>query len=115
MPYIHGVPKLRFVVASRNSLGGVSEANKLLEPVLDALTRPLTKEEKEKGRWAPKQPRILFEGTLTEAEKFYNQTKNIPGILGAPFSVYTDGLPVVIPTEERVAEMLKGTSHKPDE
>ena len=29
--------------------------------------------------------------------------------------MYTDGLPVVIPTEERVKEMLKGTSHKPDE
>ena len=27
----------------------------------------------------------------------------------------TDGLPVVIPTEERLAAMLKGTSHAPDE
>jgi hypothetical protein len=112
---IHGIPKLRYVVASRNSVGGVSEANKLLEPVLDALTRPLTKEEQEKGTWAPKQPRILFEGTLPEAEEFYNQTEQIPRLLGAPFSMYTDGLPVVIPTEERVAAMLKGTSHKPDE
>ena len=112
---IYGVPKQRFVVASRNSVGGISEADKLLEPVLDALTRPLTKEEQEGGRWAPKQPRILFEGTLLEAEKFYNQTINIPRLMGADFSMYTDGLPVVIPTEERVQEMLKGTSHKPDE
>ena len=29
--------------------------------------------------------------------------------------MYTDGFPIVIPTEERVARMLKGTSHKPDE
>jgi hypothetical protein len=29
--------------------------------------------------------------------------------------MYTDGLPVVIPTEDRVKEMLAGTSHKPDE
>ena len=43
---IFGVPKQRFVVASRNSPGGVSEANKILEPVLDALTRPLTDEER---------------------------------------------------------------------
>jgi len=28
---------------------------------------------------------------------------------------WTDFLPVVLPTEERVAAMLKGTSHKPDE
>jgi hypothetical protein len=112
---IHGVPRLRFVVASRNSPGGVSEAHKILEPVLDALTRPLSPQEKEKGEWAPKQSRILFEGTLMEAEKFYKQTINIPRLLGAPFSKYTDGLPIVIPTEERVAAMLKGTSHKPDE
>jgi hypothetical protein len=112
---IHGVPKLRFVVASRNSPGGVSEADKLVQPILDALTRPLTDEEKQKGEWAPKQPRILFEGTLPEAEEFYNQTIQIPRLLGAPFSMYTDGLPIVIPTEDRVAAMLKGTSHKPDE
>jgi hypothetical protein len=28
---------------------------------------------------------------------------------------WTDGLPVILPTEERVAEMLTGTSHAPDE
>jgi hypothetical protein len=112
---IFGVPRQRFVVASRNSLGGVSEANTILEPVLDALTRPLSEEEKATGRWAPSQPRILFEGTLEDAEEFYDQTIEIPRLLGAPFSKYTDGLPVVVPTEERVEKMLKGTSHRPDE
>jgi hypothetical protein len=29
--------------------------------------------------------------------------------------VYTDGFPIIVPTEERVREMLKGTSHRPDE
>jgi hypothetical protein len=28
---------------------------------------------------------------------------------------WTDGLPIVLPTEQRVAEMLKGTSHRADE
>ncbi|MFC2038243.1 hypothetical protein ACFLUG_00520 [Chloroflexota bacterium] len=112
---IYGVPKLRHIEASRNSVGGVSEAEILVQPLLEALTRPLNDEEKESGIWAPREPRILFEGTLLEAEEFYNQTENIPGILDAPFSKYTDGLPIVIPTEERVAAMLKGTSHKPDE
>jgi hypothetical protein len=28
---------------------------------------------------------------------------------------WTDGLPIILPTEERVARMLKGTSHAPDE
>ena len=39
----------------------------------------------------------------------------VPEPLNAPIAVYTDGLPIVLPTEERVAEMLKGTSHRPDE
>jgi hypothetical protein len=112
---IFGVPGLRFVVASRNSLGGVSEANKILDPVLDALTRPLTEDEKKGGTWAPKQPRVLFEGTLEDAEDFYSQTIQIPRLKGAPFSKYTDGLPIVVPTEERVERMLRGTSHRPDE
>ena len=112
---LFGFPELRYVEADRKSPGGVTEADRLMQPVLDALTKPLTAAEKKSGKWAPEQPRILFEGTLPEAEKFYNQTKKIPGILNAPFSVYTDGLPVVIPTDERVKEMLTGTSHKPDE
>ena len=112
---LYGVPGLRHVVASRKSPGGVSEAERLVEPLLEALTKPLTDEEKESGMWAPTEPRILFEGTLEEAEEFYNQVEYLPGILNAPFSKYTDGLPVVIPTEERVEKMLKGTSHRPDE
>lgn len=112
---LYGVPKLRHVEASRKSPGGVSEADRLVQPLLEALTKPLTDEEQESGMWAPTEPRILFEGTLEEAEEFYNQEEKLPGILNAPFSKYTDGLPVTIPTEERVEKMLKGTSHKPDE
>ncbi|MBI2851167.1 MAG: hypothetical protein HYX80_09055 [Chloroflexi bacterium] len=112
---LFGVPNLRFIEADRKSPGGVTEADRLMEPVLKALTRPLTATEKKGGRFAPDEARVLFEGTLEEAEEFYNQTENIPGILDAPFSTYTDGLPVVIPTEERVKEMLAGTSHRPNE
>lgn len=112
---LHGIPMLRHLEASRNSIGGVTEAELLVKPIIDALTRPLTDEEKQGGLWSPAEPRILFEGTLLEAEEFYNQVEYIPFILNAPFSKYTDGLPVVIPTEERVEAMLKGTSHNPNE
>jgi len=112
---IYGVPELRNVEASRKSPGGVEEADKVLQPLLDGITKPLTAKEKKSGKWAPDEPRILFEGTLEEAEKFYKQTEKIPGLLNSPFAKYTDGLPIVIPTEERVEAMLKGTSHKPDE
>ena len=58
---------------------------------------------------------MIFEGTLDEADKFFQQTQFVTHPVNAPMSVYTDGLPIVLPTEERVAAMLKGTKHKPDE
>ena len=84
--------------------------------MFDALTRPLTKEESESGRLQLPDDRVLFEGTLEEAEEFYQQTETYPALRNnAPIALYTDGLPIVVPTEERVEKMLKGTSHKPDE
>ncbi|HLE17178.1 MAG TPA: hypothetical protein VI728_02715, partial [Syntrophales bacterium] len=112
---LFGNPHQRLVMASRNSPGGVEEADKVMQPLLDALTTPLTSTEKKGGKWAVEEPRILFEGTLEEAEKVYYETENLKGALNTPFCKYTDGLPVIIPTEERVKAMLAGTSHKPDE
>ena len=111
---LYGVPEMRNVEAHRSS-PGPGEAQKVMPLLLDALTKPLTAKEKKSGKWDAPEPRVLFEGTLEDAEKFYQQTENIPGLLNAPFSKYTDGLPIVIPTEERVKEMLTGTSHSPDE
>ncbi|MFC1900156.1 hypothetical protein ACFLYN_01035 [Chloroflexota bacterium] len=110
----NGVPRLRYLHASR-TLRGPADIDIFLEPMIEGLTRPLTGEEAKSGRWEPERPRILFEGTLDEAQEFYQQTERLPGLLNAPFSTYTDGLPIIIPTEECVQEMLKGTSHKPDE
>ncbi len=109
-----GVPRIRYLPASR-TLPGPEDVKQWIEPMLDALVRPLTDEEKEEGMYIPPSERVLFEGTLEEAEKFYQQTKYIPRPVKAELAVYTDGLPIVVPTEERVREMLKGTSHKPDE
>ena len=76
----------------------------LLAEIEDALLRPLTPEEQEGGIYTPPQPpRFCAEGTEDELQEFFQQN----GL--------TDGLPVIIPTEERVAEMLEGTSHAPDE
>ena len=110
----NGVPNVRYLPASR-TLPGPEDVDKITESVIEGLTKPLTRKEKEKGLWNPPQPRILFEGTLDEAETFYQQTKDIPSPVNAPLSVYTDGFPIRVPTEERVRQMLTGTSHKPDE
>jgi hypothetical protein len=108
-----GVPNVRYLPASR-TLPGPEDVKRWIKPMLEALTRPLTEKEKESGMYSPSQPRVLFEGTLEEANDFYQQTRHVPPPLDAPIAIYTDGLPIVIPTEERVRAMLKGTSHKPD-
>lgn len=110
-----GVPMVRYLRASR-VVKGSEDADAIMDAVIDALTRPLTEEEKKGGRWEPPpQSRVLFEGTLEEAQDFYQQTEYIPSPVNAPIAIYTDGYPIIVPTEERVQEMLKGTSHKPDE
>ena len=109
-----GVPEVRFLPASR-TLVGPADVDQWVGPLLDALTLPLTDKEKRVGIHVPAHDRILFEGTLDDAQEFYQQTRFIPRPVNAELAVYTDGFPVVIPTEERVAAMLKGTSHKPDE
>jgi hypothetical protein len=111
---LHGIPTVRYITGSRLQ-AGPEDVERIYRSVMDSLIQPLNDDEKKSGLYAPREPRILFEGTLEEAEEFYNQVEYLPGILNAPFSKYTDGLPVVIPTEERVEAMLKGTSHKPDE
>jgi hypothetical protein len=111
---VNGVPQIRFLHASR-TLPGPQDVEQLMEPILNELIRPLTDKEKESGLYNPTLPRVIFEGTLDEAHKFYQQTKYIPHPVNAPLCVYTDGFPIVVPTEERVAEMLKSTSHRPDE
>ena len=82
----YGVPKLRFIPASR-VLPGEEDVDNFIEPMLDALTRPLTDEEKESGMHMPPSQRVLVEGTLEEAEKVYYQTKYIPHPMNAPVSV----------------------------
>ncbi len=111
---VNGVPNIRIIHASR-TLPGPADIDNWMVDMLGALTRPLTPKEKEKGTYDPRQPRVIFEGSLEDAQEFYQQTKYIPLPVEAPLAVYTDGLPIVIPTEEAVAKMLKGTSHKPNE
>ncbi len=111
----YGVPEVRFLAASR-TVHGELDCDAFIEPMLDMLVKPLTEKEKERGRWTPSpSERIIFEGSHDDAEEFFHQREWVGHPVKAWISKYTDGLPVRIPTEERVAEMLKGTSHKPDE
>ncbi len=111
----NGVPRIRYVDVPRSG-SGPKRVEAFLATMLKCLTDPLTEEERQSGRYVPPaQPRVMFEGTLQDAQAFYQQTKPILTTGRAPIAKYTDGLPIIIPTEELVEEMLTGTSHKPDE
>ena len=81
-----------------------AEKEKIATRVDEALTKAPSSDELTEGIRTPEPPaRIAFEGSFDEINKYYYEKG------------WTDGLPIVPPTEEKVAEMLKGTSHAPDE
>jgi len=63
--------------------------------IVEALTKPLTEQEKYKGKFdLPKEPRIAFTGTLDQVQEFFigDMSKYVTT---APHAEYTDGLPVI--------------------
>ena len=77
----------------------------LMTAVIGALTDPLTDKEKISG--APPEesvePRLLPPDTEDNLRVMFDEKE------------WTDFNTIILPTEKRVTEMLKGTSHKPDE
>jgi hypothetical protein len=77
---------------------------KLMTEIIDALTKPLTEAEKNPEIIIKsKRPRLLEPDTEANLHRLFLENG------------WTDGLPIVLPTEERVAEMLTGTGHDPHE
>ncbi|MBI4296809.1 MAG: hypothetical protein HY667_06805 [Chloroflexi bacterium] len=75
----------------------------VMDQVVAALVKTLTAEEKSPQLKGPEKPvRIVFKGTLEEVNRFFYRRG------------WTDGLPVIPPTDEAVAEMLTGTDLPPD-
>jgi hypothetical protein len=112
---VRGVPNIRWVDVPRVGAGAERVAA-IYDKVIKALTDPLTAKEKESGLYTPPPPaRTVFEGTLDDAQEFFAQTTPVNNCRNCPIAKYTDGLPIIIPTEEKVTEMLTGTSHKADE
>ncbi len=76
----------------------------LMQEMIDALTNPLTEEELHPViEKKPRRPRLLAPDSETNLHRLFLEKG------------WTDGLPIVLPTEERVAEMLTGTDHDPQE
>ena len=110
----NGVPELRSVfIPPAKWVEKCPE--EYLGKFLEALTSPLTDVEKQSGRYKPPiPPRIALTGSYDEVQEFF--TGDLSQFVdSAPVARWTDGLPISPPTAEAVAQMLKGTSHKPDE
>jgi len=75
----------------------------IIEQIVEVLTKPLTDEEQKTGTIKRPTQRMLGSDTPENLARLFLEKG------------WTDGLPIILPTEERVAAMLKGTSHKPDE
>ena len=102
-PYpVAWVPRdtLRKYVYGNDPVTGVN----LMTEIIDALTKPLT--DAEKNPQIPeraKRSRLLKPDTEANLHRLFLKNG------------WTDGLPIVLPTEARVAEMLTGTDHDPQE
>jgi hypothetical protein len=82
----------------------VVQGERLMSRVIDALTKPLTEEELNPGmRERPERPRLLETDSEANLRRLFLEKG------------WTDGLPIVLPTEDRVAEMLTGTGRDPRE
>jgi hypothetical protein len=77
--------------------------NMVMEEIVDNLTRPLSAEEKRTGTLKQSGGAERFTGTRDELQQKFMDNR------------MTDYMPIILPTEEKVAEMLKGTSRDPDE
>jgi hypothetical protein len=76
----------------------------LIQEFVAGLTQPLSSDDKKTGFVSRgDRPRLLAPDTPDNLKKLFND------------SGWTDGLPIELPTEEKVAAMMKGTSHRPDE
>jgi hypothetical protein len=102
-----GMPGIRIVgesVACESTVKSEIEVGiaAVMEDVIHGLTEPRTPEEKSPTQQTGKTPRVALKGNLQEVNQFYYRKG------------WTDGLPIIPPTEEAVAEMLTGTDLPPD-
>jgi hypothetical protein len=75
----------------------------VVQEIIEGFTRPFRDDEIQKTVFERSTPRLVDPGTEDELHQLFLENN------------WTDMLPIVLPTEERVAAMLAGTSRKPDE
>src|SRR3989454_7228884 len=91
--------ELRAYVDGQDPLTG----RPVMQEVVEGLTRPVDPEDGGPVEFDRSTPRLVEPGTAEDLERVFLENH------------WTDMLPIVLPTEARVAAMLAGTRRKPDE
>jgi hypothetical protein len=75
----------------------------VMQEIIEGLTKPLDAEDRKNASFDRSTPRRVEPDTEENLHQLFLDNN------------WTDKLPIILPTEERVAEMLAHTSHRPDE
>ncbi len=88
----------------RGYIEGTDPLSKLpfMQGVIDALTAPLSDEDLKGATFVRSNPRLLDPDTEDNLRELFGRSR------------WTDFLPIILPTEDRVERMLKGTRQPPD-
>lgn len=114
--YLKGMPHMRITFIPYEIIGATESAcRKILEGVdpvsgrlvikeiIETLTKPLTAKESKTGTIKRVEPRLLKKDTRENLQRLIIEKG------------WTDYLPVILPTKEKITEMLKSTRHGSDE
>src|ERR671918_1838366 len=113
---IHGMPEARYAFVPQPVMGKTAEqlrayvdgkdplsGRPVMQEIIEGLTRPLNGERVHEIKFARSTPRLVESDTGENLHHLFLENN------------WTDKLPIVLPTEEKVAEMLAHTSRKADE
>src|ERR671923_1344062 len=113
---LNGMPRMRQVFVPQPVMGKTPQqlrayidgndpitGRPVMQEVIEGLTMPFGEEELKGVTFERSTPRLVEPDTEENLHQLFHQ------------SLWTDQLPIILPTEERVAAMLAYTSHKPDE
>ena len=113
---VHGMPQAHYAFVPQPVMGKSAEqlrayvdgkdplsGRPVMQEVIEGLTRPANGNRGKEVKFERSTPRLVDADTEENLHLFFLENN------------WTDKLPIILPTEERVAEMLAHTSHKPDE
>ena len=113
---MHGMPEARYAFVPQPVMGKTAEqlrayvdgkdplsGRPVMQEVIEGLTRPANGDRAKETKFERSTPRRVESDAEENLHRLFLENN------------WTDKLPIVLPTEERVAAMLAHTSHKPEE